>query len=263
MGDIATKRNFRRWARLGYGARGVVYLVIGGLALLTAFGQGGGTVDSRGAILEILKQPFGQVLLGAMVVGLFGYVAWRLLQAVKDTDNHGRSLKGMAVRTGLLASSVSHLALAVWALGLLIADDGPSSRGQASAFLASGYGQIALGLAGIGVFVAGFAQVYKGWAASFERYMSIPPGQQAWAHPLCRFGLIARGLVWFIIGWFLINSAMTARQGDVKGIAEALAAVRDSGYGLWLLALVAAGLFSFGIYSVLEALYRRIDTQDV
>lgn len=262
MTDVATKQNFKRWAQLGYGSRGVVYLVIGGLALLTAFGEGGSTTDSRGAILEILKQPFGRLLLGVMVVGLFGYVAWRLLQAIKDTDNHGRGAKGIAVRGGLLVSSITHAILAVWALGLLIPGTGSSSQSQ-DAFLATGYGQITLGIAGIAVFAAGFAQIYKGAASRFERYMSIPSEKQAWAHPVCRFGLIARGLVWFIIGWFLIDSALTAYEGEIKGVAEALNAVRRADYGHWLLAIVAAGLFSFGIYGILEALYRRIDMQAV
>ncbi|SFR42198.1 protein of unknown function [Marinobacter daqiaonensis] len=264
MSEIAVKRNFKRWAQLGYGSRGVVYLVIGGLALLTAFGEGGGTTDSRGAILEILRQPFGRVLLGLMIVGLLGYVAWRFLQAVKDTDGHGRSAKGIVVRAGLLASSVTHAVLAVWAIGLLIPGNGGSSGGQGrESFLATDVGQIVLAVAGIAVFVAGFAQVYKGVAARFERHMSIPPDKKAWADPVCRFGLIARGIVWFIIGWFLVNSAITASQGEIKGIAAALDAVRTADYGQWLLAVVAAGLFSFGIYGILEALYRRIDMQEV
>lgn len=262
--EIATKQAFRRWAQLGYGARGVVYLVIGGLALLTAFGEGGGTVDSRGAILEILRQPFGRILLGIMIVGLLGYVAWRFMQAVKDTDNHGRDGKGLAIRAGLLASSVTHLVLAYWALRLLIPGSGSSSGSQAQeSFLSTGPGLVVLGLAGGAVIIAGFAQVYKGAAARFLKYMSIPPDQQAWACPVCRFGLIARGLVWFIIGWFLINSALTAHQGETKSVADALSAVRAADYGSWLFTLVAAGLFAFGIYGVLEALYRRIDPQGV
>ena len=89
MEFIATGKNFKTLARMGYGARGVVYLMIGGLALLTAFGEGGKTTDSKGAITEIMQQPFGYVLLTVLIIGLFGYVVWRFTQAVKDTDGHG------------------------------------------------------------------------------------------------------------------------------------------------------------------------------
>lgn len=266
MTDVSLQRSFRRWAQLGYAARGVVYLVIGSLALLAAFGQGGSTTNSRGAILTILGQPFGQVLLWAMVVGLFGYVVWRFVQAVQDVDHHGRSAKGVAIRGGLLVSAITHLALAVWTFQLLIGNGGGGSSGQgaaqAQALLGTTPGQVVYGLVGIAVVIAGFAHVYKGWTSRFERYVHIPIEHRKWAKPVCRFGLIARGFVWFIIGWFFIGAAVTARQGEISGIAEALNALRNTGYGPWLLAVVAAGLFAFGVYSVLEALYRRIDAPD-
>lgn len=259
MNQIAVEPKFKTLARLGYAARGVIYLVIGGLALMTAFGNGGQTTDSRGAILKILEQPFGQVLLAILILGLLGYSAWRFVQATRDTDGHGKDAKGLAIRGGLLVSAITHLALAVWAASLLIGS-GSSSSGGGQSFLSTGWGQFLLGAAGIAVIGAGIAHIYKGWAARFEKYMYIPPDKSSWAKPLCRFGLIARGVVWCIVGWFLIDSVLGARSGDVKGMADALASLRDSSFGPWLLGIVAAGLVAFGIYSELEALYRRINT---
>ncbi|MCW8193819.1 DUF1206 domain-containing protein [Proteobacteria bacterium 005FR1] len=261
MTDVALQRSFKHWAQLGYAARGVVYLVIGGLALLAAFGEGGSTTDARGAILKIFSQPFGQVLLWAMVVGLLGYVVWRFIQSVQDVDHHGHSAKGIAIRTGLMVSAITHLALAVWTFQLLIGSGGggSSGKGQAQTLLGSEWGQVVFAVVGIAVIIAGFAHIFKGWSARFERYMHIPANQRNWARPVCQFGLIARGVVWLIIGWFFLDSVFTAQQGEVSGIAEALGALRNSSYGPWLLAVVAAGLFAFGVYSLLEALYRRID----
>jgi hypothetical protein len=261
MHEIALEGKFTKAARMGYIARGVIYLVIGGLALLAAFGQGGRTTDSKGALLTIMNQPFGSVLLGLLIIGLLGYTCWRLIQSLRDVDHHGTSAKGLAIRAGLLISAVTHALLAVWATRLLIGDGGGFSGSQASqqGWINSDLGQVALGVAAIAVIVAGLAHIYKGWTAGFEKYMAIPADKNNWARPVCRFGLIARGVVWGIIGWFLIRSAMLARSGEIHGIADALSSLRDNAYGPWLLGIVAAGLFAFGVYSVLEAMYRRID----
>ena len=93
--------------------------------------------------------------------------------------------------------------------------------------------------------------------------MNIPTDKNYIARPICRFGLIARGVVWCVVGGLFINAALVARDGEVKGISDALRYIQNSGYGPWLLAVVATGLFAFGVYSVLESAYRKIDTSSV
>lgn len=260
MNHVELDHPLKRWAQMGYGARGVIYLVIGGLALLTAFGERGGkTTDSKGAILKILEQPFGNVLIFLLIIGLLGYSTWRLIQCFKDPDGHGSSGKGLAVRFGLFISAVTHVLLAFWAARLLMGAGGGSQSGG-NGFLTTDLGQIALGIAGIGVIATGFAHIYKGVTARFEKYMSIPADKRNWARPVCQFGLIARGVVWLIIGWLLIKAAWMAKGGEIDGTSEALQLLRDQSYGPWLLGIVAAGLFAFGIYCLLEAAYRRINT---
>ncbi|BBI51576.1 hypothetical protein HORIV_39970 [Vreelandella olivaria] len=100
------------YARMGYASRGIVYVLVGGLAALAAFGQGGQTEGSRGALERLLTAPFGNVLLGLIAVGLLGYAMWRTIQAVKDADHHGNGAKGLAIRAGLLASAITHTLLA-------------------------------------------------------------------------------------------------------------------------------------------------------
>jgi hypothetical protein len=256
MNATVDSTKFKALAKMGYAARGVVYLVIGGLAVLAALGEGGQTTDSKGAIVEITQHSFGSILLTILIIGLFGYVIWRFVQAIKDTDNHGSSAKGLAVRGGLIASAISHAFLAIWALKLLLGDSSESHKGEQ--YLTTDIGQIITGLFGIAFVGAGLAHIYKGWTARFERYMSIPSDKNTWARPLCRFGLISRGVVWCIVGWFFITSALSANTGEVKGIVDALELLRSSTYGDWLFGIVAAGLFAFGVYSLLEAMYRDI-----
>lgn len=260
MNTIDLNQKFKTWARLGYSARGVIYLVIGSLALLAALGERGGkTTGSKGALLKILEQPLGDAMMVVLITGLLGYSSWRLIQGIKDTDGHGSSGKGLAVRAGLLISAVTHILLAIWAAKLLVGSGGSSSPDGSGSFLTTNFGQIALGIAGIGVIVTGFAHIYKGVTARFEKYMDIPADKRTWARPVCQFGLIARGVVWLIVGWFLIKSAWLAKGGEIDGMAEALQWLRDNDYGPLLLGVVAAGLFSFGVYSLLEAAYRRIN----
>lgn len=261
MKKPANEHKLKWFARLGYGARGLIYTVIGGLAVMSAIGVGGGTVDSKGAIQKVMQQPLGQTLLVILLVGLLGYVSWRLMQAIKDTDDHGTSVKGLAIRGGLFVSGLTHAALAMYTATLLLPTKSSSGSGSGSAqgFIASTPGQVVLALVGVAVIGAGLAHMVKGYKAGFLKYMEIPEKHKGWACPLCQFGLIARGVVWLMVGWFLIRSFLQARAGDIAGMGEALNALASSPYGNWLLGIVALGLFAFGIYSFLEAAWRRIN----
>ncbi len=119
-------------ARAGYAARGVVYLLVGGLAVLAAFGRGGQAEDSRGALQWLLGVPLGDVLLAAIGGGLLGYAIWRSIQATKDTDHHGKDAKGMAIRAGMLSSAVTHTLLAFFAISLIFTFEASSSGGGGS-----------------------------------------------------------------------------------------------------------------------------------
>lgn len=254
---IVIPAEFKWWAKMGYSARGLIYLVIGGLGVMAASGHGGELIDSKGAIGTIVEQPFGYALLTLLVIGLVGYSVWRMIQAVRDTDHHGRSAKGLAIRAALLGSAITHALLAVSAIRLLAGRADPSM--QTPAWITSGAGQIFFAAAGFACVVAGLAHIYKGWNAGFEKYMSLPESTVCWTRPLCRFGLVARGIVWCMVGWFFIDSAMKAQAAEIMGIDEALTLLQQSSHGPWMLLVVAAGLFAFGIYSCLEALYRRIN----
>jgi hypothetical protein len=258
MDNIAIPPQFAWLARVGYASRGVIYLVIGGLAFMTAAGAGGRTTDSKGALATIASQPFGRVMVAALIVGLIGYTLWRLIQAIKDVDHQGTSIKGIAIRAGLVGSAVAHAALALWATRFLMNEASADQRGGTS-FLTTDFGQLFYVVAGVVLAIVGFAHMYKGWTARYERYMNIPRQHSGWADPMCRFGLIARGVVWCIVAWFFVKAAGGASSGDVSSLSDALTALRDSVYGSWLLGVVAAGLFAFGVYSCLEALYRRVD----
>lgn len=255
MAYSQVKPAFEKFARFGYGARGVVYVLIGALAILSAFGQGGGSTDSKGALMTVYQQPFGSVLLGIIALGLVGYSAWRVTQGVSDTDDHGTSFKGLMIRGGLIASAITHGLLAFWSFKLALQGDSGSSGSDVSAAM---FGQLGLLAIGAAFLVVGFAHEYKAITERFDRYLDVPADKKKWAYPICRFGLIARGVIWCLIGFFFVRSAFYVANNQVDGVAEALQVLRQSDFGPWLFLLVSAGLLAFGIYSFLEAVYRRI-----
>lgn len=253
------------FARAGYAARGIVYLLIGGLAALAAFGQGGQTEGSQGALERLLIAPGGTVLLGAMAFGLLGYATWRTIQAVKDTDHHGLGAKGIAIRTGLLVSAVTHVLLAVFAVNLIFhfaassGSSGGGSQGMATWLMKLPYGPWIVGAVGLTFIGAGIAHAVKGWKSQFDRHFNMPTKTQQWAYPICRFGLATRGLVFVLVGSFFIIAAYQFNPDEAGGLAEVFSTLRSQMFGKWLLAFVATGLFAFGLYSLLEALYRRVN----
>ncbi|NMT65115.1 DUF1206 domain-containing protein [Marinobacter orientalis] len=113
-------------ARAGYGARGIVYLLVGGLAALAVFGPDGQTTGSQGALLRILVAPWGHFMIGVMIVALLGFALWRSIQALKDTDHHGTTARGILIRSGLFVSAISHIMLAIFAGGLIFTLGGSS-----------------------------------------------------------------------------------------------------------------------------------------
>lgn len=253
------------FARAGYAARGVVYLLIGGLAALAAFGQGGQTEGSKGALERLLTAPGGGVMLGAIAVGLLGYATWRTIQAVKDTDHHGTDAKGIAIRSGLLVSAVTHILLAYFAANLIFhfaassGGSGGGSQGMATWLIKLPYGPWIVAAVGLVFIGAGIAHGIKGWKAQFDRHFDMPASTQQWAYPICRFGLVVRGLVFVIVGSFFLIAAYQVSPEEAGGLTEVFSTLRRQMFGKWLLAFVAVGLFAFGLYSLLEAIYRRVN----
>ncbi|VUD41993.1 hypothetical protein TDB9533_00602 [Thalassocella blandensis] len=256
--NISIPPEFAWGARLGYAARGVMYLMIGGMATLAALGSEGKTTGSKGALATLSDEPHGQVMIITLIIGLLCYSAWRAVQSIKDTDQHGNNIKAIAIRGGLLVSAITHLFLAYWAGTVLLGNDASDSS-NSEGFLKNSWGQWVFCIAAVCVFGAGIAHIVKGWNAGFEKFMDIPHQQKYWAKPLCRFGLVSRGAVYCIIGIFLFSSAWVAGAGEISGVGEALTWLQGQLFGSWLLGVTAIGLFSFGIYSALEAFYRRID----
>lgn len=252
-------------ARSGYAARGIVYLIIGGLALLAAIGGDGKTVGSKGALGTLANETAGQLVLLLIAIGLFGYAVWRGVQALLDADDHGTDPRGLVIRSGLLISAGTHLLLSLYALSLPFTLGAGSSGGSSDAvawLMQHEYGHYLVGLAGIAIAGAGIAQAWKGVGGKYRKRLSMKPALMKLLAPICAFGLTARGIVFIIVGGFVVYAAYTVDPEQAGGLADALHWLRAQKYGLVLFVVVAAGLFSFGAYSLIEAIWRRIETSE-
>ncbi|HEV2604644.1 MAG TPA: DUF1206 domain-containing protein [Microvirga sp.] len=256
-------------ARWGYGARGVVHCLVGGLALLGAVGSGGQTGGSRSALATLLDQPFGRVLLGIVAIGLAGFAAWRFLEPITDADRRGTSWKGLGVRGAHILSGVLYAGLAFSALGLALGwsssggGEEQGTRDWTAWLLSQPFGRWLVGLIGAGVIAGGVGFLMKGWRGNVTSFLALDAATARWAVPLGRLGYAARGVVFLIIGGFLILAAIRSSSAQVRGLGGALETLQAQPFGWALLAVVAAGLLAFGIFGFVQALYRRIDAPDL
>ena len=256
-------------ARLGYGARGVVYGLVGALALMAAVGSGGQTGGSRSALQALLSQPFGKVWLGLIALGLAGFCIWRILEAVTDADRQGADAKGWGIRGVHLISGFIYGSLALTALSLALGwgagGGSEEARAQDSTawLMAQPFGRWLVGLVGLAVAGAGLSFAWKGWRGDVARHLALPADHRRWIISLGRLGFAARGVVFVIVGGFLILAAWRSNSAQAHGLGGALEALEQQPYGWLLLALTALGLFAFGVFGLVQARYRHIDAPDL
>lgn len=257
-----------RFARFGYAAKGFVYGLIGLLALQAAFAQGGKTTGQKGVLYEIVQQPFGQALLSIVTIGLIGYAMWRFLQAFMDTDDKGTDLKGIVERVGFGMSALIYSGFAFTAIKILTGN-GESSGEQSdrsaqhwtARFLSQPFGEWLVGLAGAVVIGLGFYYFYKAFSGKFRKVLKIremTPTEEKWVMRAGRVGLSARGVIFIMIGWFLIQAAYKSNANEAQAIPGTLETLLRQPYGSLLLGIVAAGLVIYGLYMGVHARYRRI-----
>ncbi|MEW6492505.1 MAG: DUF1206 domain-containing protein [Cyanobacteriota bacterium] len=257
-----------RLARLGYTAKGIVYAIIGVLAVQAALGTGGKTTDAKGALGTIAAQPFGQFLLALVALGLIGYVVWRFVEAIQDPEHrNSNEAKGWARRIGYAISGIIYASLAFSAIQLIM---GASSDGSNSSstqhwtarLLAQPFGQWLVGAIGAFVIGLGFYEFYKAYKFKFRRNLKLhqmSSTEETWAMRISRFGIAARGVVFLITGFFLIQAARQSDASEARGLDGALETLARQPYGPLLLGIVALGLVAYAIYMWIQARYRRIN----
>lgn len=251
-------------ARLGFAARGLVYLLVGWFAL-DAARRGSAPIDNQEAMGSLLHQPLGHWLLALVAVGLAGYALWRLSEAVLDPDRRGTDAKALIERIGFGWSAIVHALLAVYAAKLALDLSRPSSgASDANAQSWSGWlmtqpgGAWLVGAIGLLLIVGAGAQLRKAYKGEFARELSGDVPIPGYVRVAGQIGYAARAVVFLLVGWFFVTAGFTARAEAAGGMTQALRTLRSQPQGPVLLGVVAAGLVLFGVYSLIEARFRRI-----
>lgn len=256
------KKTLVKLGRLGYGVKGIVYVMMGVLALVASRGYRKHPTDTHGALATIGEAPFGRIALVVVVVGLFGYAAWRLISAATDAERKGDDPTGAAQRIGAAGRGLAYAALGYWTLRYLTfnrADGGNLPRSMTSRVLGLPAGKwivIAFGLSLLGY---ALYQVYRALSDKFLNHLSLAgatEGTRKMVRTVGKFGIIARAAVFGMIGMLFINAGRTYDPSKAGGIHKSLVAIAQQPWGTMLYMMVALGLIGFGLFQIATARFR-------
>ncbi len=249
-------------AKAGWAAKGGLYVTLGVLALMAAFGAGGGTAGGQDVLQWVAQQSFGTILLGLAGIGFSCYALWRFVQAIIDPESHKSATIGTLKRVGWTLSGVVHAALAYAAFQLA---SGTGSGGQKqmwmSQVLSESWGPYLVG--GLAVFVIGVGlyQFKKAFKLGFMRDVNtaeMTHKEEKTFRLAGRVGLSARGVVFPIIGYYLMKAAVEANAAAAQGAGVGGALDKIAAAGTLPLAIVAFGLAAYGVLQLFFVRYRDV-----
>lgn len=247
-------------ARLGLTARGIVYILMGLLALLIARGSHA-EVDQRSALDQVLLRPGGKLLVGLMAIGFASYALWRFYEGAFGVTGEKRGLQSRFISfvRGFIYSSLAYTAIEVFNGSRQ--HQSTQQRAYAIDVMSRPGGHMVVGLLGLIIVIVGLVELYEGMNFTFMRYFqgqNLSGAERHWIRGLGRIGITARGIVFAITGVLLIIAAWSHNATKATGLDGALKSLRSQPYGGFLLGVVAIGLIIFGIYGLAEARYRHI-----
>jgi hypothetical protein len=248
-----------RFGRLGYVAKGIVYITVGFLAVQAALGVGGATTDVRGALRAIRHAPFGVISLLIIAAGLLGYAAWRIASALTDAERRGDAPTSIAVRIGEAFRGLIYGVLGAWTLKYLF-DDRTERTDQARELttraLTFPAGRWIVIGAGLGVIGYALYQLYRAIRGKYLKRLDLSSAGErtrTLIEHLGKFGVAARAVVFGMIGVLITRAGWNFNPSQAGGIEKSLDVIAN--YAL-VFTLVAAGLIAFGILQIATARYR-------
>jgi hypothetical protein len=253
-----------RAVRAGYVVRGLIYGVMGVLAIDLALGGSATTTDQRGGVVLLATHPLTTLFLVAVILALAAYSLWGFIRAIYDPLGRGEEPAGLAARIGFAGSGLNYAALLVFAAGVLLGSGGSDSDPvqqlvrwalyrPAGAFIVLVSGGIAV-VAGIGQFV----EAYK---AGFEKDLKrtrMSRAQRLAVDSLGRFGMVARGVIFMVVGVFIVEAGLHRDAADAHGFGPAFQAIAREPLGHALLAIVALGFIALALHSLANARWIRL-----
>jgi hypothetical protein len=251
--------------RVGYVVRGILYAVMGSLALGLALGIGGKATDQSGSLATLAGGPLGKGMLLAFAVGLGGYSLWGFVRAIFDPLHRGDDPPGIAERLGFVWSGIAYAGLAVFALEMFAGAASPGSQDSTRATIAKFFAYpaghwavVAIGLLSIGV---GLWQFIEAKTARFKKDLKLEQmtaAEEKFVVGLGRLGMVSRGVTFTLVGWFILQAGLHRDPSRVQGFSGAFTYLLSQPYGHLLLGIVAAGFVALGLHSFAAARWIRL-----
>ncbi|MFN2458182.1 MAG: DUF1206 domain-containing protein [Chitinophagaceae bacterium] len=251
-------------AQAGLISKGIVYCLIGVLAFMAAFEIAGTTnsdAGKHGALRIIEEQTGGKIFLALVTAGLFCYCVWRALQAFADTEHKGTGAKGISSRLRYLFSCLIYLSVAMLAVKLLMHEntgDANSYKEVVSTLMSKRFGEWIIGLLAFIIAAVGVYQIYYALSEKYRKHvtlMSLPSEATATLLRAGKIGYLARGVVWLIISWLLLQAAIHSNAAEAGDTVKAFQFIETSSYGSILLGIMGIGLVCYGAFNFIRARY--------
>jgi hypothetical protein len=251
--------------RLGLASMGVSFGIVAVLALELAVGKGGGkATDRQGALHAVAGHPVGKLLLVILAAGFAGYAVWRLAEAVFNRRGEDDDAQGWLKRLSELGKAAIYVALLGETLGILFGREeggGNEEQGVTAWLLRHSGGKWVVLAIGLAVFAAGLWNLYRAVTGQFLKHLKeneLKQVEERWVVAVAVAGYSARGVVFCLIGVFVVHAAWVSKPRDAIGLDGALRKVAEAPYGRVLLGIVAAGLLAYALYCLVQARYRKV-----
>ena len=260
--DISLIKPFAWVARIGYAARGIVYLIVGGLALVAASGLDVHPLGIRDALRHMYDLAFGSFLLWIVGGGLACFAVWRFLQTFFDTEHCGRGIYGLTRRAISGCSGAFYLALVLTsadiAMGASGSSENESIRKWTEWLLVQPLGRAVIAIIGAGFVTTAVALTVSGLRAPFRHRISASPLMRLLAVVLGSFGILTRAAIFLILGMFLFFAAYDLNASKPIGLTDALQMMQDRSHGQLQLGVAALGLLAYGLFEIIQAVAREV-----
>ena len=256
---------YRSLARAGYVLRAFLYAYMGYVALRIAITGAVRSADQQASLVAIAGFPFGRILLITAVVLLFAYALWGFVRGVYDPLDRGDDAKGIATRVAFALSGFAYVALAFFAIGLLTHGASGKQPDQITQLtervLGAPAGIIVAVLAGVVAVAAGLGQFVEAYRSTFQRDLKrrqMSRREKQVTQVLGQFGFVSRGLVFVLMGWFIVLAAIEHNAHEARGFSGVFAYLLVQSYGRPLLAVLGLGFIALGLHSLALARYIRL-----
>ena len=253
----------KQYILMGYGAKGIIYLSIGVLAIQAAIISGREASGTYITLTVITDKPLGKLLVCLIAIALTGYVLRRLLQTILMSGHSNPwSLKSIFQRLGYIVSGTSYAGVAYSALNIVfrLGEYDDTAEDLVDELFDQPWGEWLILLGGILVTTIGLGYIYGAYTGSYVSEFDrddIHHRLDKWATRIGKLGVAARGIAFVLSGIFLIQAAIFGNSELAGGMQNALREIGSTTLGWLWLSLIGMGLICYGLYMFVATIYRR------